>query len=309
MAYKSHRSYLVDRPRTLSRFREKYPTLLRKLVYWASRRQVLASLCFEEVKTYLHELVLSRSADFAEAKPYLEIWNRTLSSREREELWKVVPYRFPPGEFLNYNDAQLESRWYSAGYSVLTEEVTNELYYKNSLQGILTVNSYQATILNAERMLIVDVDIDGDIDGDNLEYNTAPVSEKQAITALCAWQAQQGGNFRVYRTAGGLRYIETSKEWQPSSRGTKSVMSNLYADTKYSLLCQTQETFRARLTPKPWRYDDWDTYVVDEQEAEDVAVCKLIGVVGENKVDDRFKDLINLHDRRTKAFSKDLDLV
>ena len=305
MAYKSHRSYLVNRPRTLSEFKKKYRTLLRKLVYWASRRHVLKANAFEEVNTYLHELVLSRSADFAEAKPYLEIWNRTLSSREREELWKVVPYRFPPGEFLNYNEAQLESRWYSAGYSVLTEEVTEELYYKSSLQGILTVNSYQATILNAERMLIVDVDIDGDW----LEYNTAPVSEKQAISALRAWQAQQGGNFRVYKTAGGLRYIETSKEWPPSSRDTKAVMANLYADTKYSLLCQTQETFRARLTPKPWRYDDYDTYVDDEQEAKDVAVCTLIGVVGEKKVDDCFKDLIKLHDRRTKAFSKDLELV
>jgi hypothetical protein len=302
---KSYRSLMVDRPRTLQQFKAKYPTLFRKLVYWASKRYGEQSNAVEQVNTYLHELVLSRSNDFAEAKPYLKIWNIKLSAREREELWKVVPYRFPPGEFLNYKDAQLESRWYDAGYSVLTEKLTNELYYKSSLQGILSINSYEATILNAERMLIVDVDIDGDY----LEYNTAPVSEKQAITALYAWQAERGGNFRVYRTAGGLRYIETSREWLPSSLETKRVMSNLYADIKYSLLCQTQETFRARLTPKPWRYDDWKVYSEDEEETKDVAVCKLMIVVGEQTVDDRFKNLITLHDKKTKAFSKGLDLV
>lgn len=308
MAYKSQRSQLVNRPlpSSFSDFKAKYPTLLRKLVYWASRRSYsLKDAVFKEVVTYLHELVINRSTDFAEAKPYLEIWDRTLSSREKEELWKVVPYRFPNKEFLKYKDAQLESRWYTGSYSVLTEKITDELFYKSSLQGILTVNSYKATILNAERMLIVDVDIDGDC----LEYNRAPVSEKQAIIALRAWQSQQGGNFRVYKTAGGLRYIETTKEWQPSSRDTKAVMANLYADSKYSLLCQTQETFRARLTPKPWRYEDWDVYCEDELEAEDVGVSKLIGVVGDKKVDDKFKDLIKLHDRKTKAFSKDLDLV
>jgi hypothetical protein len=228
-----------------------------------------------------------------------------LSVREKQELWKVVPYRFPDAEFLKYNDSFLQRDWYNAGYSVLTEEVEDEFYYKGVFQGITTVNSYQATVLNAERMLIVDVDIAEK--AKNCE--DAVVSEKQALTALRVWQAENGGDFRVYRTAGGLRYIETSKEWSPSSPKTKVVMTNLYADPKYSLLCRTQETFRARLTPKPWRYSEWDVYSHDEQEAEDVAVCTLIGVVGEKKVDDCFKDLIKLHDRRTKAFSRDLDLV
>jgi hypothetical protein len=303
MAYKSHRSYLANHPRTYSEFKAKYPTLLRKLEYWAKRRRFNDAA--KEVNTYLHELVLSRSSDFAEAKPYLEIWNRTLSSREKQELWKVVPYRFTHGEFLNYNDSFLERDWYNAGYSVLTEEVKGKVFYKNVLSGLLTVNTYEATILNAERMLIVDVDIAGKAEG----YSEAVVSEKQALTALKVWQAENGGDFRVYRTAGGLRYIETSKEWSPSSLWTKALMTNLYADPKYSILCQTQETFRARLTPKPWRYDNWELYCEDEQEAEDVAVCKLIGIVGEKKVDDCFKHLIKLHDRKTKALTKDLDLV
>lgn len=305
MAYKSHRSYLVDRPSNFQQFKQKYPTLLRKLVYWASRRCTSINNAQAEVNTYIHELVLSRSSDFAEAKPYLEIWNCTLSNREKQELWKVVPYGFPEAKFLNYNDSFLERDWYNAGYSVLTEEVEDEFYYKGVFQGITTTNSYQATVLNAERMLIVDVDIIGKGEGgyDNV------VSERQAITALRVWQAEKGGDFRVYRTAGGLRYIETSKKWHPSSPTTKVLMTNLYADPKYSLLCRRQETFRARLTPKPWRYSEWDIYVQDEQEAIDAAVCTLIEVVGEEEVDDCFKDLIKLHDRTTKAFSQDLYLV
>lgn len=295
---------MVARPRNFQQFKLRYPTLLRKLEYWASRRRRFND-AKAEVNTYIHELVLSRTDDFAEAKSYLEIWNLVLSAREKQELWKVIPYRFPKAEFLSYNDSFLERDWYTSGYSVLTEEVEDGLYYKGVFQGITTVNSYQATVLNAERMLIVDVDILGKAEG---SYDDV-VSEKQALTALKVWQAENGGDFRVYRTAGGLRYIETSKEWSPSSPKTKVLMTNLYADPKYSLLCRRQETFRARLTPKPWRYSDCDVYAHDEQEAEDVAVCTLISVVGEKKVDDCFKDLIKLHDRRTKAFSKDLDLV
>lgn len=304
------RSNQWTRPRTFSEFKEKYPTLLRKLSYWASRRRV-SSLnskedSEEEVNTYIQELVLSRSDDFASAKPYLEIWGKVLSTREKQELSRVVPYAFNEDKL--FGTGVIKQQWYDSSYSsysVLTEEVIDELHYKRDFQGVLTVNSYGAIILNADRMLIVDVDIAGEAD----ESANAQVSKRQALTALKVWQEENGGDFRVYKTAGGLRYIETSKEWQPSSLKTKALMTNLYADPKYSLLCNTQETFRARLTPKPWRYKDYDTYIQDEEEAENVAVCELIDIVGEKKIDDSFKDLIRLHDKKTKALSKDLMLV
>jgi hypothetical protein len=45
----------------------------------------------------------------------------------------------------------------------------------------------------------------------------------------------------------------TSASFQPASREAQALLADLGADPKYVLLCGVQETFRARLTPKPWR--------------------------------------------------------
>jgi hypothetical protein len=58
---------------------------------------------------------------------------------------------------------------------------------------------------------------------------------------------------RVYRTRSGLRYLVTHAPYSPEDPNIKAAMEFLGADPQYRNLCKAQKSFRARLTPKPWR--------------------------------------------------------
>lgn len=82
-------------------------------------------------------------------------------------------------------------------------------------------------------------------------------------------------------------------------------MQNLYADPLYMRLCKFQATFRARLTPKPWRveadeaaarfvYDRITGIVLPEWRS--YAVCRLIEVTGQQTILPEFEKVIQIHD-------------
>jgi hypothetical protein len=100
----------------------------------------------------------------------------------------------------------------------------------------ITLNSYGALVMNANAMLFAD--IDGSGSSDELDV---VVRERPDLT------------FRVYRTPAGARYLCTSRTFDPRSAETADLLERLGSDPKYTLLCRIQKTFRARLTPKPWR--------------------------------------------------------
>ena len=58
---------------------------------------------------------------------------------------------------------------------------------------------------------------------------------------------------RVYRTYAGLRYLVTHAPFSPTDGEVQAVMQAVGTDPQYIRLCQVQKSFRARLTPKPWR--------------------------------------------------------
>jgi hypothetical protein len=73
---------------------------------------------------------------------------------------------------------------------------------------------------------------------------------KRAIaSATKAWNLR----FEGYRTFNGLRLIELSREWNPNSPESSTVLEGVGCDRLFQQLCRTQGTFRARLEPKPWR--------------------------------------------------------
>lgn len=79
-------------------------------------------------------------------------------------------------------------------------------------------------------------------------------AEQRVIAQLEKWVAQNPAwAFRAYRTASGVRLLVTNGLHQPDSAQTLQVMAELRADSLYLRLCRTQKSFRARLTPKPWR--------------------------------------------------------
>lgn len=75
-----------------------------------------------------------------------------------------------------------------------------------------------------------------------------------AINQLRQWVAQHPEwRVRVYRTHSGLRYLVTHAPFAPTDPDAQAAMQALGADPQYIKLCAVQKSFRARLTPKPWR--------------------------------------------------------
>jgi hypothetical protein len=126
---------------------------------------------------------------------------------------------------------------------------------------------------------------------------------------------------RVYRTSAGLRYLVTHDVFSPTAPETHAAMNALGADPQYVKLCQVQKTFRARLTPKPWRigvenppvtfpYDGpgeeaemraWEARY--DAASRSRATCRFIEEIGNGAEHPDVAPLRALHDEHTRATS------
>ena len=80
--------------------------------------------------------------------------------------------------------------------------------------------------------------------------------QSAALGRLRQWIASHPEwRVRVYRTHSGLRYLVTHAPFAPTDGDAQEAMRALGADPQYIKLCRAQKSFRARLTPKPWRVD------------------------------------------------------
>jgi hypothetical protein len=149
----------------------------------------------------------------------------------------------------------------------LREPILDELIVDGEQALVVTRNRYGAGVLNTDRVLIADVDIPELMKpGPGLlrrlfgrstpepdpAVEPPPVIER--LGPLEDWaRANPGWGVIVYRTASGLRVFVTGVDASPSSERTDSILAELGADPIYRELCRNHGTFRARLTPKPWR--------------------------------------------------------
>lgn len=126
---------------------------------------------------------------------------------------------------------------------------------------------------------------------------------------------------RVYRTSAGLRYLVTHDTFSPTAPETQAAMNALGADPQYVKLCQVQKTFRARLTPKPWRIGVENPPVTfpfesPGREAEmrqwearydaasrGRATCRFVEEIGSGAEHPDITPLRELHDEHTRATS------
>jgi hypothetical protein len=207
---------------------------------------------------------------------------------------------------------QTPDRWYTlqkGEYSVLCEPVLHEICYEGQQQAIITRNRYGCLVLNTNKLLIVDVDVGVPQSFDSRDCPTScriAISQRQAIAALkvLVEQFPQLG-FRVYSTRNGLRYFCTTQEFDPLDKKTQRLMQNLYVDPLYARLCKFQATFRARLTPKPWRVEvgeESERFVYDRStglvlpELSTYAVCRLVEIMGVHSILPEFEAVIRVHD-------------
>jgi hypothetical protein len=74
---------------------------------------------------------------------------------------------------------------------------------------------------------------------------------RQAIDAFIA--NHPDWHLRIYRTPAGLRLLTMHSTFSPSELAVREAFATLGADPSYVALCQAQNCFRARVSPKPWR--------------------------------------------------------
>ncbi len=212
--------------------------------------------------------------------------------------------------------------------------------------GAVTINRYGARVLNTASLAFIDVDTHEtpgrvlkllnpdaptpgatrpgllgrlkDALGGPPEPSPADV-EDAVLASVRAWSRQTTGRgARVYRTAAGLRLLILNPPMDPTADATRDLMLRLAADPAYVSLCRVQASFRARLTPKPWRLKglrdlqpviNYET-IADERTAMWLdayagasrahAVCELLEEIGARATPDPTAGyLLKLHDEET----------
>jgi hypothetical protein len=172
---------------------------------------------------------------------------------------------------------------------------------------LITRNGYGALCLNTEDVAFIDVD------------EADPFARVRGAHA-----ANPSWAFRVYATAAGFRIVATHARISPTGSEAAQLFDALGADPLYRKLCGTQQTFRARLTPKPWRIDQrrmpvsfpWRDARAEKLAAEwardydaaraDYAVCSLVETIGAPVSDPLIASILELHDRWTVSEAKPL---
>lgn len=301
---------------TFQQFCDLHPRMVRQLVFWRSKQafqlpewndlpaSIKNRMLQTEIQPYINDLILNPSSDLRVQQIRREGWSKQLSHKEIVTLSSFLPK-------LDLGQDKVDTGWYGFAapgeYLVLEEPVLDLFSYKGRETGIVTRNQYNSAVLNAPNLMIVDVDLIGD--STSMFDPVIVRHQDQALAALRAWvELNPGYGFSVYRTAAGLRYLCTTHEVDPKAHSTRMIMKALYADPRYMNLCQVQETFRARLDPKPWRCGDFFWRSGKDWHAEEpitdddgVRVCERIGTIGSNKVLPQFKSLVEHHDKATRC--------
>ena len=206
------------------------------------------------------------------------------------------------------------------------EESIDDLRGVSSLDALVTRNHYGSVVLNAHHALFIDVDMPKTSNAPRYasafrERNPGPW--QSTFDDLCTVLAsERGTGFRIYRTAAGFRILATTHEFEPDSESARELMTSVGADDAFIRLCGVQNTFRARLTPKPWRCgadhppNQFPRQTAEEQDSftawlsqyecacRQRATCQFLGSVGPRAVHQHVAPIIEFHDRETKAFQE-----
>jgi hypothetical protein len=168
---------------------------------------------------------------------------------------------------------------------------------------VITRNLYGALVLNTRDLMFIDID------------------RQVARGELEKLARQNRLSTRIYRTAAGYRVLVTNTNFEAGSSASEKLLSQFGADPLYTRLCRAQQSFRARLTPKPWRcgmrapgvsfpfatsaetarFDKWATEYALASQA--YATCQFVQSCGDGTTVPAFTELIAHHDSATKVQS------
>ena len=198
-----------------------------------------------------------------------------------------------------------------AGYAYLANRRAEALV--DVLRGLsgesarITVNAYGSIVMNATATLFADVDTD--------DHGPQPPADRPPAKASAVLAARPDIAMRAYRTRAGWRYLCTNRTFDPAGEDARTLLADLGADARFILLCRAQRSFRARLTPKPWRAGQRTVPVFPTRAvSRDVlqryvdrtwkyATARFVESVGPDETLPELRDVIEYHDRWTQAAS------
>jgi hypothetical protein len=252
----------------------------------------------------------------------LVIWQWSDSSvadaqRRADDRVKELAQRVGLGEQLNR---------YSYGERPLREEITQGVTIDAGREvAVVTRNLYGALVLNAANAMFIDIDFSDKSttasSGGGFQWGfgkRVPSQEEQRVERITTWARHYPDlGIRIYRTFAGLRCLITNQLFEPGRSDTPDILRALESDPLYIRLCQAQDCFRARLTPKPWRcnidtppsrypwesndhevqYRLWERRY--EQASRSYAVCKLAKQLGPPEIHPDVAPILALHDQLT----------
>ena len=211
---------------------------------------------------------------------------------------------------------------YGYGTRPLREEICESI--KDGRQrevGLVTRNVYGALILNTANAMFIDIDFPPEYKGllSTIRSLFGKPTESQEDRYLREIQGWAAGHpdvaLSVYRTYGGLRCLVTNQVFDPAREETLALMRELPCDPLYVRLCKAQGSFRARLTPKPWRcgldnppsrypwedrgeeqrYRNWEGRYT--RVTSNLAACRLLTHLGSPLVHPEIEPIKRYHDR------------
>lgn len=220
------------------------------------------------------------------------------------------------------------SSWYEYAERIQPEPMIDEILNGEQRAGAITINRHGVMVLNTARLAFIDIDqpppspasVIGSIarlfGGRSKDAPARPAWIDRALKPLHEWlEADHRRAARVYATAKGLRVMIPTPPLDPAGDEVQDLMDACGADLVYSTMCEAQRSFRARLSPKPWRIGmraapviDYETYTSASGEViswleryeharEGYAVCQLIETIGpQAPLDETTARLVTIHD-------------
>jgi hypothetical protein len=205
----------------------------------------------------------------------------------------------------------------------LREEIIRYLGDDGRGYAIITRNRYGALVLNTAQVPFIDVDAVAPpvLEGLKRLFSRGPAVDPtlERIREACARHSRQA--FRVYRTHSGYRVLATNTYLDPASDETQAFLAGFGADPDFANLCRVQASFRARLTPKPWRagvpappgqhprdpvsQQEFGTWMLRYEAAcRTHATCRFVEAIGSAPPDADVRAIVDEHDRCTRAMER-----
>jgi hypothetical protein len=214
----------------------------------------------------------------------------------------------------------LRDEAYFYGKAPLREEIVRNV----SGDAIVTRNRYGALVLNTARAPFIDVDTPASRSGSSGGF-LGLFGGKQVDAASAALDRVRAAcgrfprtSFRIYRTAAGFRLLATDLLLDPASAQAQELLADFSADPFFVKLCKLQASFRARLTPKPWRCGcglppgsfprEGSTQIAFakwlqeyERAIRSRATCQLVETQGPGRTLPEVSEIVSEHDRACRV--------